>query len=365
MRDTSPSASWRSPLTLLLLASIAASAVVARPLAFELGAGLVFGYVTERPVAWLLRKMRRAHSERWRWIVASTVAIVAVLVLLIPSVLALWVAVDEFANLVSSLRSRSATLTPTLVTAWLTAHLGSLSRAIPMAELAERGRRGAEAVGAWAARTTGRGIAAAPDMIFSAIVVMTAWVTFAVRGPALREAILPRLLPWPRERAVVRRTTAEVIEGVVLANIGVSVVQAAIISIATLVLSVPHAIVWGVASFVLSFIPLVGTALVTLSAALYLFVAGRHGATVAMLVVAVVAGSIDNVLRPMLARGSSELPFVWMMVAFVGGVTAFGASGVVLGPLVMALAIALWESREEDLRAPSSTAKPDATPERP
>lgn len=365
MRDTSPSASWRSPLTLLLLASIAASAVVARPLAFELGAGLVFGYVTERPVDWLLRKMRRGHSARWRWVVASTVAIVAVLVLLIPSVLALWVAVDEFANLVSSLRSRSATLTPTLVTAWLTAHLGSLSRAIPMAELAERGRRGAEAVGAWAARTTGRGIAAAPDMIFSAIVVMTAWVTFAVRGPALREAILPRLIPWPREREVVRRTTAEVIEGVVLANIGVSVVQAAIISIATLVLSVPHAIVWGVASFVLSFIPLVGTALVTLSAALYLFVAGRHGATVAMLVVAVVAGSIDNVLRPMLARGSSELPFVWMMVAFVGGVTAFGASGVVLGPLVMALAIALWESREEDLRAPSSTAKPDATPERP
>ena len=74
-------------------------------------------------------------------------------------------------------------------------------------------------------------------------------------------------------------------------------------------------------------------------------------ATVAMLVVAVIAGSIDNVLRPMLARGSSELPFVWMMVAFVGGVTAFGAAGVVLGPLVMALAVALWERHEEDHRA--------------
>lgn len=360
MSDASPSASWRSPLTLLLLAAIAASALVARPLAFELGVGLVFGYVTERPVDWVLRKVRRAHSERWRWVVASVIAVVAMLLLLVPSLLALWVAVDEFARLVASLRLRSVTLTPTLITAWVNAHLGSITRAIPMAELSDRASRGAEAAGAWAARMTGRGLAAAPDMVFSAIVVMTAWVTFAVRGPALREAVLPRLIPWPREREVVRRTAAEVIEGVVLANIGVSVVQAAIIAIATVSLRVPHAIVWGVASFVLSFIPLVGTALVTLSAALYLFVAGRHGATVAMLVVAVVAGSVDNVLRPMLARGSSELPFVWMMVAFVGGVTAFGASGVVLGPLVMALAIALWERREDDLRAPVTAPKPDA-----
>ena len=80
-----------------------------------------------------------------------------------------------------------------------------------------------------------------------------------------------------------------------------------------------------------------------------------------MLVVAVIAGSIDNVLRPMLARGSSELPFVWMMVAFVGGVTAFGAAGVVLGPLVMALAVALWERHEEDHRAREALSDPAPT----
>jgi predicted PurR-regulated permease PerM len=67
-----------------------------------------------------------------------------------------------------------------------------------------------------------------------------------------------------------------------------------------------------------------------------------------MAVIAVVAGSIDNVLRPMLARTSSELPFVWMMVAFVGGLTAFGPAGVVLGPLVLAWSVALWNAHEAD-----------------
>jgi predicted PurR-regulated permease PerM len=352
VHDPPPPPAWRAPLNLLLVASVIASALVARPLALELGAGLVFGYVTERPVDWVLRKIHRTSSLRWRWAAATTVALLTVATLLVPSFFALWVAVDEFARLVTSLRVDAVARTPTLVSAWLTAHLGSMARAIPMADLVDRGRRAAESLGAWAARTTGRGLAAAPDLIFSTIVVLTAWVTFAVRGPSLRAAILPKLLPWPREREILQRTTAEVIEGVVLANVGVSVIQAAIISVATVAMGVPHAIVWGVASFVLSFIPLVGTALVTLSAALYLFASGRIAATVAMLVVAVIAGSIDNVLRPMLARGSSELPFVWMMVAFVGGVTVFGAAGVLLGPLVMALAVALWERHEEDHRAP-------------
>lgn len=335
----------------MLVASVVASALVARPLAVELGAGFVFGFITERPVDWALRKLHRTKSEGWRWAIATTVSVITVLVLLVPSVIAVSVAVNEFARLVASPRIANVASSPSMITAWVNRHLGSFASAIPADDLAERARTMAESGAAWGARMTGRALAATPDLAFSAIVVMTAWVTFAVRGPAMREAVLPRLIPWPRERELVRRTTAEVIESVVLANVGVSVVQAAVISIATLAMRIPHAIVWGVASFVLSFVPLVGTALVTLSATAWLFIAGRTGAGIAMLFIAIIAGSIDNVLRPALARGSSELPFVWMMVAFVGGVTVFGVSGVVLGPLVMALAVAFWERREEDLKA--------------
>ncbi len=342
---------WRSPLVWMLLGALALSALVVRPLALELGIGLVLGYVSERPVAWALRRLHREGSARWRWAVAVAVAVLASLVLLVPASIAVWVSIDELRRLLTSTTLGEVGHAPAAINAWIRHRLGVGSDVVPTAMLAARGRALVETAGAWTARATGRALTAAPDAVFSAVVVMTAWVTFAVRGPAMRDAVLPRVVPWPRERGILRRTAAEVIDGVVLANVGVSVVQAFIISVATLALRIPHAVVWGVASFVLSFVPLVGTALVTVSATVYLFATGRTVATVVMLVVAVVAGGVDNVLRPMLARTSSELPFVWMMVAFVGGITVFGLAGVVLGPLVLAWAVALWNAREADLAA--------------
>lgn len=341
-------AALRMPLTWLLLVAIVLSALVVRPLALELGVGLVLGYVSERPVAWALRRLHRANSVAWRWGMATAVAALASLVLLVPASIAVWVSLNELGRLIGASNLDTVGNAPTALNAWIRHRLGVASDVVPSAELAARGRSLVEALGAWLARATGRALSAAPDAIFSAVVVMTAWVTFAVRGPAMRDAVIPRLIPWRREREILRRTTAEVIDGVVLANVGVSVVQAGIITVSTLALGIPHAVVWGVASFVLSFIPLVGTALVTITAALYLLFAGRTGAAVIMGVIAVIAGSIDNVLRPMLARTSSELPFVWMMVAFVGGLTAFGPAGVVLGPLVLAWAVALWNAHEAD-----------------
>jgi predicted PurR-regulated permease PerM len=341
-------ASLRSPLTWMLLGALALSALVVRPLALELGVGLVLGYVSERPIAWALRRMHRANSPGWRWAVAIAVAVLASMVLLVPATIAVSVSLGELGRLIGASSLDSVGRAPAMLNGWIRHRLGVASDVVPSAELATRGRALVEAVGAWLARTTGRALTAAPDAIFSAVVVMTAWVTFAVRGPAMRDAVLPRLIPWRRERDILRRTTAEVIDGVVLANVGVSVVQAGIITASTLALRIPHAVVWGVASFVLSFIPLVGTALVTVTAALFLLAQGRTVAALIMAVIAVVAGSIDNVLRPMLARTSSELPFVWMMVAFVGGLTAFGPAGVVLGPLVLAWSVALWNAHEAD-----------------
>lgn len=332
----------------MLALALAASFLVVRSFALELGAALVLGYLTERPVAWALHRLGRAHSTGWRWAVTVGVVLLTSLVFLGPAAIAVGVAVDEVAGLIATLRLDAVVRSPAAVQAWLDAHLGSLARAVPVSSLVTRAQGVAGAAGAWAARATGHMLAATPDAVFSLVVVSSAWVSFAVEGPAMREAVLPRFLPWERERALIRRTTAEVVEGVVLANVGVSVVQAALVTVATIATGIPHAVVWGVASFVLSFVPLLGTAAVTLSAAAYLFAQGRSGAGVAMLVVAAIAGGVDNVLRPLLARSEAELPFVWMMVAFVGGVTAFGAAGVILGPLALSLAVALWNLRDDD-----------------
>jgi len=339
------------PLRWLLGAALALAALVVRPLAFELGVALVLGFVTERPVAWLLARLRR-DGERWRWAVGTAVVAAVALVVVLPAVFAGWVAVREIARLLAGADLAHLERAAGGLAERLRARAEGLGVTLPTAEIAARAQGYAGTVGAALARGTGRVLAQTPGALFSAGVVLVGWVTFAVEGRALRDAILPTVLPWPRERELLRRTTAAVIDGVVLANLGVSLVQSAIVSAATLVLRVPNAIVWGVASFALSFVPLLGTAAVTVSAAVWLALVGRTGAAVAMGVVALVAGSVDNVLRPLLARGGVDLPFLWMMVAFVGGVTVFGAAGVLLGPLVLAWVVALWRALAEEPAAP-------------
>lgn len=357
MPPHAPSSTWRSPTTWMLVAALALSFLAIRPMLWELAAGLMFGFLSERPIAWVLRRLKRQGRTRWQWAVAVGFATLVSLLLLVPAVIAAWVALRELGVLVATADLDAIGRKLNAVTAWTRQRLGSTGSTLPMAELGARGRTLVGSAGAWVAQMTGRGLAATPGALFSGFVVLTGWVTFAVEGRALREKVLTHLIPWPRQREILRRTTADVIDSVVLANVGVSGVQAAIIAVATLALSVPHAIVWGVASFLLSFVPLVGTALVTVTAAIFLFLSGRTGAAVVMGVVAVVAGSIDNVLRPMLARGSMQLPFLWVMVAFVGGLTVFGVPGVILGPLFLSWTVALWEAREEERAAPSPAAK--------
>ena len=334
---------WTRPAPWLLLGALALSALVVRPLAVELGAALVFGFVSERPIAWILRRVHR-DGARWRWAAATGFAIVVSLTLLLPAAFALWVAIREFGHLLATADAAHLERALNGLSARLRARTSSLGVTLPAGEISARARALATSAGGAIARGTGQVLARTPGALFSAFVVLVGWVTFAVTGKAMRDRVLPTLLPWPREREIISRTTAEVIDGVVLANIGVSVVQAAIVSVATLALRVPNAVVWGVASFALSFVPLIGTAAVTLSAAAWLALVGRFGAAVVMVVVAVIAGSVDNILRPMLARGTSELSFLWMMVAFVGGLTVFGPAGVILGPLALAWAMALWDA---------------------
>jgi predicted PurR-regulated permease PerM len=339
--------SWRTPARWMLVAAVLASVWVVRPFLVELGAGLVFGYVAERPVDWLLRKFHREGNPRWHVALSISMVVGALLLLIVPAVVALWIALRDLATLLNDATPGELGSLGRRVVAWVQARGGAWGMRLNTADLMRRAQGLSGAAATLIARGAGRVLSATPAVIFSLVLVVVASATFAVQGRALRKSALPVLIPWAREREALSRTTAGVIEGVVLANIGVSLIQATIVAVATVALGIPNAALWSVASFALSFVPFVGTGLVTLSAAAYLFAMNRNAAGVAMLVVALVAGSIDNVLRPLLTQGSIELPFLWRLVAFVGGIAAFGIAGVIVGPLILAWATALWAVTHE------------------
>ena len=104
------------------------------------------------------------------------------------------------------------------------------------------------------------------------------------------------------------------------------------------------AVFWGTVMVVLSIIPAIGTGLVWVPAAVYLFATGQVGAGIGLTVWCVgVVGTADNFLRPRLIGKDTKMPDLLVLLGTLGGLSLFGAVGVIIGPVVAALFITIWE----------------------
>lgn len=105
------------------------------------------------------------------------------------------------------------------------------------------------------------------------------------------------------------------------------------------IVGIPGAVFWGAVAAVFSLIPMVGAAVVWLPAAGYLFWIGGLGWKPIFLLIwgAVVVSSIDNLVRPLAMKEGMEMPGVVLLFAILGGMSAFGFVGLLLGPLVVAM----------------------------
>lgn len=124
----------------------------------------------------------------------------------------------------------------------------------------------------------------------------------------------------------------------------------------------PHAFSLSILCFFLAFVPVIGTAAVTVSAAVYLFSQGRVGAGLFMLGIAVLAGIIDNLLRPLFLRGQLELSVPWIFLSIMGGIAGFGVLGIVLGPVALSICRAALLALEGEEKEESEEREPPQTP---
>jgi predicted PurR-regulated permease PerM len=131
-----------------------------------------------------------------------------------------------------------------------------------------------------------------------------------------------------------------------------ALIQGTLVGLAFLFVGLPSPIVFGVVAALVALLPFGGTALVWGPAALVLAAQGRWGATIFMLIWgAVLVSLVDNVVRPMLVSGRANVGTLTVFIGVLGGLAAFGAIGLFLGPVVLALIIALVRFRLEMRRA--------------
>jgi predicted PurR-regulated permease PerM len=124
-------------------------------------------------------------------------------------------------------------------------------------------------------------------------------------------------------------------------------VQGCLLGIAFAVVGLPAPVVFGVLAAVLSVVPFGGTALVWVPAVAALAFQGHYPQAGILLAFGALISSVDNFLKPLLISGSSPLPTIAVFIGVLGGLAAFGMIGLFLGPVVIALTLALVEFARE------------------
>jgi len=191
--------------------------------------------------------------------------------------------------------------------------------------------------------------------------VLTLFVLFFVLrdGPELTSKLV-RLLPIePRLRQRLWRHLIDVTRAVFMGIGLTAIAQGILMGIGFAIAGLPSPLVLGVLSALFALIPVVGTAILWLPAALWLLSKGEAGHAVFLLVWStLVVGSVDNFLRPLLISGRVEVPTLAVFIGVMGGLSSFGFIGLFIGPIVLGLVVALFRFMTEDVAPASGASSP-------
>jgi predicted PurR-regulated permease PerM len=148
----------------------------------------------------------------------------------------------------------------------------------------------------------------------------------------------------PDQQRELFRRFAAVIRATVKGNLVVAIAQGSLGGIAFWFLGIHAPVLWAVVMAVLSLLPAVGSALVWLPVAIYLLVSGAMWKGIGLIIYgAVVIGLVDNVLRPILVGKDTKMPDYIVLIATLGGIAVFGINGFVIGPVIAAMFMAVWD----------------------
>jgi predicted PurR-regulated permease PerM len=175
-----------------------------------------------------------------------------------------------------------------------------------------------------------------------------------VIGHQIRE-----LLPLPeRERERLMIETRDLVVASVGAGLAVAASQGAIGGVAFWLLGIGAPVVWGVVMAMCALIPVVGAALVWVPTALWLFGSGEIVRGIILVLVGVLGISlVDNVVRPLLLAGRTSASGLVVFLGLLGGASAFGFIGLVIGPIVLVTGMSLLRvfTRPDLLDAPTTS----------
>jgi len=152
-------------------------------------------------------------------------------------------------------------------------------------------------------------------------------------------------MPFSRnQRERLLQQTKDIVVSTMYGGVTVAAAQGIIGGSLFAALGIPSAVLWGFAMFIASFIPMVGTFIIWGPAAGYLFFQGLYLKGIILVLVGVfVISAVDNILRPFIMKGKTKMPVIVIFFSILGGLKLFGFIGLIIGPLIFALFVSVFE----------------------
>jgi len=298
------------------------------------------------------RLVRKTGSVSLSAFVSSVMVVVA---FVIPLLFLTAVVVDQFAAVSASLQQMFTDQTGPIswtplrqASEWLSNRLGL----------------DAAAIVAWVRQNAGEltrvvaGYTLAAAQNVAGAVVSFVFVIFAMfllfRDGDRIVAKIPDLLPFERARSeALLDRVRDVIYGSVYGVVVIAVVQGGLCGGIFWILGIPSAALWGMVTVVTSVLPVVGAAGVWAPGAVFLALTGHWTRAIILVVFgSAVISTVDNFLRPRLVGGRVGLSELVMFFSLLGGLQVFGVLGIVLGPVLFAIAGAIGDVLSNETAAP-------------
>ncbi len=283
---------------------------------------------------------------------ALATTLLAAVLIIAPAVFLGVVVIEQVPVALDYLKGLSTTTPEQLTRAWtmLRARVPVALPADPMVIVTD----GLQQVAAFLVPQAGSLLTGLLSVVGSLLVMLFA-LFFLLRDGKAYVEVVRRLLPFSEQESErLINETSDLVVASVGAGLIVAAVQGFIGGVAFWLLGITAPAVWGVAIAICSLLPVIGATIVWVPVAVWLFFSGQVSTAFILTgVCALVLGSVDNVLRPILLSGRTSASGLVVFIGLLGGVSALGFVGLVLGPIVLVIAGTLIDALTRRVHLPT------------
>lgn len=330
-------------LAILIAVSVAFAAILGPFLAAILWA--VIAAILFMPV---YRRLL-ARMPSWRNGAALLTLLLIIAIVILPAAILTVALVEEAATVYQ--RVQSGDINPAQILAgfqsgmpsWMSGLLERLG--VPNIAAAKAMLGGSAAEGVRAILTQALSLGQSLFGLFIKLMVMLYLAFFLLRdGERLQQRIAAAVPLRADHLELLVSRFIVVIRATIKGSIVVAILQGLIGGIVLWALGIEAALLWGVLMGAASLLPAVGTGLVWVPMAAYLLLTGAIWQGVVLIFCGLfVIGMVDNVLRPILVGRETRIPDYVVLITTLGGLQLFGFHGIVIGPVIAAMFIAVWD----------------------